>query len=121
LHGCRADWRDRSSGARSEYSRSDFGVARISSHFGFIARTARAVGGQTMFHYVLRDRERILDLFELLTGSRFSLNYLRFGGVCTDVTEGFIERVVEACDLIRIRLKDTMISLHSIMPFYEEL
>jgi NADH-quinone oxidoreductase subunit D len=57
-------------------------------------------------HYVLRDRERVLDLFELLTGARYSLNFLRFGGVKSDVTEGFIERVTEVCDLIRIRIKE---------------
>jgi NADH-quinone oxidoreductase subunit D len=73
---------------------------------GFIVRMARAVGAETMVHYVLRDRERILDLFELLTGARFSLNFLRFGGVKADITEGFIERVIEVCDLIQVRLKE---------------
>lgn len=81
-------------------------LGRISSHLGFVARSARAVGSSTMFHYVLRDREKVLDLFELLTGSRFSVNFLRFGGVTGDVTEGFIERVLEACDVIQIRLKE---------------
>jgi NADH-quinone oxidoreductase subunit D len=73
---------------------------------GCIIRVARAVGAETMMHYVLRDRERVLDLFELLAGARFSLNFLRFGGVSADVTEGFIERVLETCELIRIRLKE---------------
>jgi NADH-quinone oxidoreductase subunit D len=81
-------------------------LARVSSHMGFIVRMARAVGAETMVHYVLRDRERILDLFELLTGVRFSLNFLRFGGVKADITEGFIERVLEVCDLVQIRLKE---------------
>jgi NADH-quinone oxidoreductase subunit D len=81
-------------------------LTRISSHMGFIVRMARAVGAETMVHYVLRDRERILDLFELLTGARFSLNFMRFGGVKADVTEGFIERVLEVGDLTQIRLKE---------------
>jgi NADH-quinone oxidoreductase subunit D len=81
-------------------------LARISSHMGFIVRMARAVGAETMVHYVLRDRERVLDLFELLTGARFSLNFMRFGGVKADVTEGFIERVLEVCDMIQVRLKE---------------
>jgi NADH-quinone oxidoreductase subunit D len=67
---------------------------------------AKAVGAETIIHYVLRDRERILDLFELLTGARYSLNFLRFGGVCADVTDGSIERVLEVCELIRIRMKE---------------
>jgi NADH-quinone oxidoreductase subunit D len=81
-------------------------LSRISGHMGYIVKAARAVGAETMVHYVLRDRERVLDLFELLTGARFSLNFLRFGGVKCDVTEGFVERVMEVCDLIRIRNKE---------------
>ena len=79
---------------------------RISSHMGFVARMARSVGAETMLHYVLRDREKVLDLFELLTGARFSFNYLRFGGVKNDVTEGFIERVLEVSELLQSRLKE---------------
>jgi NADH-quinone oxidoreductase subunit D len=81
-------------------------LSRVSAHLGYLARMARAAGSETMVHYVLRDREKILDLFELLTGARFSMNFLRFGGVASDVTEGFIERVLEACDLVRVRLKE---------------
>ena len=81
-------------------------LTRISSHMGYIVRMARAVGAETMMHYVLRDRERVLYLFELLTGARFSLNFMRFGGVKADVTEGFIERVFEVSDLIQVRLKE---------------
>ena len=81
-------------------------LTRISCHMGYIVKMARSVGAETIVHYVLRDRERVLDLFELLTGARFSLNFLRFGGVRADVTEGFIERVLDVCDLIRIRIKE---------------
>ncbi len=81
-------------------------LTRVSSHLIYMVRMARVVGSETIIHYLLRDRERILDLFELLAGARFSLNFLRFGGVCADVTEGFIERVLEVCEVIRIRLKE---------------
>ncbi len=81
-------------------------LSRISAHLAYMVRMAKVVGSETIVHYLLRDRERILDLFELLTGARFSLNFLRFGGVCADVTEGFIERVLEVCEMIRIRLKE---------------
>jgi NADH-quinone oxidoreductase subunit D len=79
---------------------------RVSSHLGFLARMARAVSATTALHFILRDRERLLDLFELLTGARYSFCFLRFGGVSADVTDGFIERVLEVCDLIRMRLKE---------------
>ncbi len=81
-------------------------LGRISSHLGFLARLARACHAETFFHYVSRDRERILDLFELLTGSRFAYGFVRIGGVSADVTDGFIERVSEACDLLSFRVRE---------------
>ncbi|MBL7715888.1 MAG: NADH-quinone oxidoreductase subunit D [Bdellovibrionales bacterium] len=79
---------------------------RVSCHLGFLARMAQAVGAETLFHYALRDRERILDQFELLTGARFSLNFFRLGGVTADVTDGFLERVLDICEVLKIRLKE---------------
>ncbi|MGE0614803.1 MAG: NADH-quinone oxidoreductase subunit D [Bacteriovoracia bacterium] len=79
---------------------------RISAHLGALLRIAKTVELETVMHYVLRDREKILDLFELISGSRFNLNYFRFGGVATDITDGFIERVSEVCDLIRTRVRE---------------
>jgi NADH:ubiquinone oxidoreductase subunit D len=81
-------------------------LSRISSHMGYLARFAKTLGAQTFVHYVLRDREKILDLFELISGARFSLGYFRFGGVSADITEGFLERVLDVCDLIRVRIKE---------------
>lgn len=81
-------------------------LARISGHLHFVGRLARQVGAETLFHYAFRDREKILDLFELLTGARHSLGFMRFGGVAAEVTDGFIERVLDFCDLIQIRFKE---------------
>jgi NADH-quinone oxidoreductase subunit D len=81
-------------------------LSRIVSHLGYISRLARVMGAETLFHYVSRDREKFIDLFELLTGARFSLNYLRLGGVAHDVSEGFLERVLEVCGTMRHRFKE---------------
>lgn len=81
-------------------------LTRLSCHLRYMVNMARAVGSETVIHYLLRDRERILDLFELVTGGRFAPHYFRFGGVKEDVTEGFLERVNEVCDYIRIRIKE---------------
>lgn len=81
-------------------------LSRVSAHLAYMLRMAKAVGSDVILHYLLRDREKILDLFELLTGARFSLNFVRFGGVRADVTEGFLERVLETCETIRIRMKE---------------
>lgn len=45
--------------------------------------------------YAFREREKILDLFEAVAGSRMMVNYFRFGGVKADLPEGFLERVKE--------------------------
>lgn len=81
-------------------------LTRISSHLYYLIRVADSVNAETLMHYVLRDREKVLDLFELLSGSRFFPNFLRFGGVFADVSEGFVERVLELCDLIQMRIKE---------------
>ena len=81
-------------------------LTRICAHLAFLVRIAKAVHSEVILHYLLRDREKILDLFELLAGARFSLNFLRFGGVCTDMTEGFLERVLEICDNVHIRMRE---------------
>ncbi len=81
-------------------------MTRISCHLLYMVKLAKECRAENFVHYVLRDREKILDLFELITGARFSHNYLRFGGVREDITDGFIERVLEVCANIEFRLKE---------------
>jgi NADH-quinone oxidoreductase subunit D len=64
------------------------------------------MGFETVFHFVMRDREKILDLFELLAGARHSPSFLRPGGVAAEATEGFVERALEFCDLMQKRFKE---------------
>ena len=45
--------------------------------------------------YAFREREKILDLFESISGSRMMCNHFRFGGVKTDVTPEFLNQVKE--------------------------
>jgi NADH-quinone oxidoreductase subunit B/C/D len=42
--------------------------------------------------YAFEERERVLDLFEAVAGSRMMCNYMRFGGVARDLPEGWLER-----------------------------
>lgn len=81
-------------------------LARISSHLLGFAKIAASVRSETIVHYVQRDREKILDLFELLTGGRFSHHFLRYGGVHSDITEGFLERVQETIEMLRHRIRE---------------
>lgn len=81
-------------------------LSRIASHLLATVRMAQAVGSETIPHYLLRDRERVLELFELLVGNRFAYNFFRVGGVAAEVSDGFCERALQVCDLLRERLRE---------------
>ncbi len=44
----------------------------------------------TLFLYMFREREKILDLFEMVSGQRLTYNYMRIGGVSQDIPEEFL-------------------------------
>ena len=97
-----------SPGARTEGLRAIFGeLSRVASHLKTIAMISKTLGIYPAFHYLMRERERVLDLFELATGSRHSLNICQQGGMSTDITEGFIERVKVTAKEINSRLNET--------------
>ena len=56
-------------------------MARISSHLVFMASYPLELGAATPLFFALRERERILDLLEGVTGGRFHPNFNRIGGV----------------------------------------
>jgi NADH-quinone oxidoreductase subunit D len=68
-------------------------LTRLQNHaclIGFLLQDMGASGTPLM--YAFRERERILDLFEALSGSRMMCNYLRFGGCRCDLPAGWLER-----------------------------
>ncbi|EAX48053.1 NADH dehydrogenase I, D subunit [Thermosinus carboxydivorans Nor1] len=66
---------------------------RIASHLLFLGSIAIDLGGSTGLMYAFRDRERILDLFDLACGARLTYNYIRIGGVMADVPPEFPDAV----------------------------
>ena len=56
-------------------------MARISSHLVFMASYPLELGAATPMFFALRERERVLDLLESVTGGRFHPNFNRIGGV----------------------------------------
>ncbi len=56
-------------------------MARICSHMVFMASYPLELGAQTPLFFALRERERVLDLLESVTGGRFHPNFNRIGGV----------------------------------------
>ena len=64
-------------------------MARLASHLLGTGCYAMDVGAMTVFLYCMREREKIMDLCELLSGARFTSSYTRIGGLANDLPEGF--------------------------------
>jgi len=88
-------------------------MARISSHLVFMASYPLELGAATPLFFALRERERVLDLLESVTGGRFHPNFNRIGGVkpaagagstqrktVQDLPAGFFAETREAMDRV---------------------
>jgi NADH-quinone oxidoreductase subunit D len=78
---------------------------RIHSHLVWLATAALELGAISMFWYCFRERERLLDLFELCCGTRMHTRYFQAGGLAEDIPRGFfpecrtfVERMPGAVD-----------------------
>ena len=72
-------------------------LCRIASHLLWLGTSALDLGAISMFWYCFRDREKILDLFEMSSGQRMHTRYIQVGGVMEDIPLGFAEKVREFC------------------------
>ena len=79
---------------------------RIASHLLALGVYGLDVGAFTPFLYMFRDRERILDIFELTCGARLLYNYMWVGGVSHDLPVGFVETVYGFLDYFEPKLKE---------------
>jgi NADH-quinone oxidoreductase subunit D len=68
---------------------------RISSHLTAIGTFGLELGATTVFIYGMREREKVLDVCELITGLRMNHAYIRPGGVSQDLPSGTLERLRE--------------------------
>ena len=77
---------------RAKYIRTIMGeLTRIANHIVWIATHALDIGAMTVFLYGMRDREWILDLYEMTCGARLTVTYPRIGGVRCDINQEFID------------------------------
>ncbi len=85
---------------RAEYVRVIMAeLTRLVNHVvlvGFFVNDLGALG--TPLLYALREREKILDLFEWASGARMMCNYMRFGGLRNDLPEGWLTKCREVVD-----------------------
>jgi len=70
---------------------------RLHSHLVWLGTSALDLGAMSMFFYCFRDRDRILDLFEMSSGQRMHTRYFQVGGVFEDIPVGFEQKVKAFC------------------------
>ncbi len=70
---------------------------RLHSHLVWLGTGALDLGAMSMFFYCFRDRDRILDLFEMSTGQRMHTRYFQVGGVFEDIPVGFARNLRAFC------------------------
>ena len=69
-------------------------LTRFQNHAGLIGFLLQDMGASgTPLMYAFREREKILDLFESLSGARMMCNYMRFGGLRVDATKEWLDEV----------------------------
>ena len=73
-------------------------LQRIASHLLALGVYGMDMGAFTPMLYMLKERERILDLFELTCGARLLYNYMWVGGLSHDLPKGFVEMTYQFLD-----------------------
>jgi NADH-quinone oxidoreductase subunit D len=70
----------------------------------WLGTSALDLGAISMFWYCFRERETILDLFEMSSGQRMHTRYIQVGGVIEDIPAGFADRVRAFCEIMPDRV-----------------
>ena len=80
---------------------------RVSSHLVALATGGMEMGALTAMIFGFRERESVLDLFELVTGLRMNSAYIRPGGVAQDLPPGAEKQIRDTIMALPRRMKDT--------------
>ncbi len=88
-------------------------MARVSAHLLWLGTHALDLGAATVFFYTFQQREILYDLYERLTGARFTTSTVRIGGMARDIPEGWLDdvrafadqvtKVIDECDRLLTR------------------
>ena len=81
-------------------------LSRIASHLVYLGTAAIDLNLSSVFMYCFRDREQLLDIFEMVSGQRMMHGYFRIGGLQWDLPEGFETRVRALLDELPRRLEE---------------
>jgi Ni,Fe-hydrogenase III large subunit/NADH:ubiquinone oxidoreductase subunit C len=83
---------------------------RLHSHMLLLGHAGLEIGYETLFQYMWRDRETVMDLTEMLTGNRVIASAIAVGGVRRDIRESDV-----------LTIKKSMVGLRAKMEFYKQL
>ncbi len=73
-------------------------LARISSHLMAMGSTCMDAGALTILLWTFIEREKLYDIFELISGVRFTTSYSRIGGVANDISDEVIAMIIKWAD-----------------------
>ncbi|HWN96862.1 MAG TPA: NADH dehydrogenase (quinone) subunit D [Methylomirabilota bacterium] len=82
-------------------------LARVSAHLLGLGAYAMDVGALTVFMHTFTEREKLYNLFEALTGARFTTTYTRIGGVSRDTPPGWVAAVRKFCDEVVVNFDES--------------
>jgi NADH-quinone oxidoreductase subunit D len=66
---------------------------RVASHLVWLGTSGLELGAMSVFFYCYRERDELLDLFEMVSGERMNHRYFQVGGCAQDLPPGFVERL----------------------------
>jgi len=75
-------------------------LTRLQSHLVWIACHALDIGAMTVFIYAFRERETVMEIYELISGARMTSNFFRVGGLSQDVPDEFVKRVSDFIEVM---------------------
>ncbi len=81
-------------------------LQRISSHLVWLGTHALDLAAMSVFLYGFREREEILDIFEMVSGARMMTSYFRVGGLAYDLPAGFLPAVKGIIDMMPGRIDE---------------
>jgi NADH-quinone oxidoreductase subunit D len=92
---------------RAQWIRTLFAeLNRIHSHLIYLGTSGVELGAISLFFYCLRERDTVLDLFEMVTGVRMHDRYPQFGGVFEDLPKGFYAEARKFCSEMPKRIDE---------------
>lgn len=73
-------------------------LTRLNSHLVWLGTHALDIGAMSMLLYAFREREKVVEMYELVSGQRMMSTYFRIGGLAEDIPDGFEAAVKDILD-----------------------